>query len=163
MLQLYTACLSNAEELCDESLLLFEAHRFPRAYALAYTALEEIAKAHAVADFYTGVLSHSEFDEAFRSHKMKAAYLDRVVAISSASSTEATVEYDQRAAKAPVILRMRALYVDFGVDYAPATPTEAIGSDAAGRAIDRVKALLHEILVNDEYHGHMIGTKGLWK
>ena|SRR2546426_8289566 len=163
LLKLYAACLHNAEQLCDDAELLFEARHFPRAYALAFTALEEIAKAHAIADYFTGVLSHSEFTNAFHKHRMKAAYLDRVVTIECLPSAVATVEYDERAVESQVISRMRAFYVDFGVNYAPMTPCDAIDSDMAGRAIERARALLHEIIVNDEYFGHQIGTKGLWK
>jgi len=162
LLRLYRACLHNAEDLCHEASLLFRAQRFPRAFALAFTALEEIAKAHAVADFYTGVLSESELQDAFRKHRMKTAYLDRVVSISTGSA-EATVEYDPRAAESSVNLRMRALYVEYGIDHAPAMPAEAIGRDLAKSTMDRAEVELHEMWVQEEYYGHQIGTKGLWK
>ncbi len=162
LLRLYRACLENARDLAHEACLLYRAKRYPRAYALAFTALEEISKSQAVADFFTGVLSHPEFEEAFRNHKMKTAYLDRVVVI-SASSDESTVEYDQRAAESRVMSRMRALYVDYGVDHAPAMPGEAITREHAKAAIDRAESELHEMWVHEEYYGHQIGTKGLWK
>ncbi len=163
LLKLYRACLENAEQLCEEAELLFEAHFNARAYALAYTAIEEVAKAHAVADLFTGVLSYSEFTDAFRDHKMKAAYLRRTVALPSVPFSEATVEYDRRSVESVITSRNSALYVDFGADLAAVTPREAFDAESAESAIEQARALLHEILVNDEYFGHQIGTKGLWK
>ena len=79
LLRLYDACISNAEDLLTEAETLFERQHYARAYALAYTSLEEIGKAHIVADFWTGVVSEEEFYEAFRNHKLKAAYIQRLV------------------------------------------------------------------------------------
>lgn len=81
VLDLYAACLSNARDLLEEAELLASHGHAPRAYFLAYTALEELGKSQVVADYFNGLVSEAEFDAAFRDHVFKAAYVNRYVQI----------------------------------------------------------------------------------
>lgn len=53
LLGIYNSCLENAEELIEEAELLFTHGHFPRAYALGFTAYEELGKSQIVADLFT--------------------------------------------------------------------------------------------------------------
>jgi AbiV family abortive infection protein len=60
-LALYPAAHNNAIELIQEAEILFERGRYCRAYALAFTALEEISKSQLAADVFTGLISRETF------------------------------------------------------------------------------------------------------
>ena len=68
---LYERAETNARELLQEAEILFDAGKFPRAYALAFTALEEISKSQLAADVYTGLITEEEFQRHYRDHKKK--------------------------------------------------------------------------------------------
>src|SRR6516225_4185716 len=68
---LYNACLKNATELLAEANILFGRENYARAYALAFTALEEISKSQLAADVFTGFITDKEFRECFRNHPKK--------------------------------------------------------------------------------------------
>jgi predicted S18 family serine protease len=55
--KLYIEAHNNAVQLIHDAETLFEKGRYPRAYSLAFTALEEIAKSQLAADVYTGLQS----------------------------------------------------------------------------------------------------------
>ena len=74
---LYRACVQNAEDLLNESVLLAEHAKYHRATFLAITAYEEIGKAHLVADYADNAVSDREFEKAFESHPFKVAYMNR--------------------------------------------------------------------------------------
>jgi AbiV family abortive infection protein len=52
---------------------LFDREKYARAYALAFTALEEISKSQLAADVFTGLITDEEFQECFRDHRKKIA------------------------------------------------------------------------------------------
>src|SRR5437773_11997288 len=78
LLRLYRACLRNAGALLVEAKLLLAHRHYARAYALAFTAYEEIGKSQVVADFFEDVASKKELDDAFRAHNPKVAYVRRM-------------------------------------------------------------------------------------
>ncbi len=67
-LDLYQKAHNNAIDLLQDAELLFERDRYSRAYALAFTALEEIAKSQLAADVYTGLIDEKEFKETCLNH-----------------------------------------------------------------------------------------------
>ena len=72
--ELYRACLNNANDLAEEAELLYKHEHYARAVALSLVAMEEIGKSQIVADFYNGMVSNSELENAFRKHEVKSAY-----------------------------------------------------------------------------------------
>jgi AbiV family abortive infection protein len=68
---LYVAAHNNAVDLLSEAELLFEKERYARAYSLAFTALEELAKSQLAADVATGFIEEEVFQKAFRKHEKK--------------------------------------------------------------------------------------------
>ena len=164
LLRLYEACIENAEALVDDARLLAQNGRFARAFALAFTVYEEVGKSQIVANAYYGLVAVSELTGAFRRHDLKVAYVDRVVRLepASASGQDATIEYEPIEAQALFQARMRSLYVDFGMDYAPAMPGDAISQGQAEYMIEVVVRELEAIAWAETLNGR-IGTKGLFK
>jgi AbiV family abortive infection protein len=70
-LRLYRAAFNNAGRLVDDAETLYAAKRFPTAYALAFTALEEIAKSQVAADVFTGLITEEQFNRYYLSHAKK--------------------------------------------------------------------------------------------
>jgi AbiV family abortive infection protein len=164
LLQLYETCLANARDLLEDAEALLERGSAPRAFALAFTAYEEIAKSQLVADFYHDVVTEAELEAGFRSHPMKLAYLVRVLRISALEDgrTEATIDYDIRKLSPLTALRNDALYVGYGTGYEPRLPTSAVTADQAREMIEMVEAELGQIGWAEE-HGETIGSRGLFK
>lgn len=67
-LKLYDAPFNNAVNLITDAEILFERGRYCRAYALAFTALEEIGKSQLAADVFTDFICKKQFDGCFYSH-----------------------------------------------------------------------------------------------
>ena len=164
LLRLYAACVANAEALLDDARLLLNNGRSARAFALAFTAYEEIGKSQVVADAYYGIVSPSELKDAFRKHDLKAAYVGRTVRLEQPSGTaaEATIEYDAVDARQLFEARQCSLYVDFGPDYSPAIPVDSIDRDRAEQMIETVARELEAVAWAEMLNGR-IGTKGLFK
>jgi AbiV family abortive infection protein len=70
-LKLHQIAHNNAVQLVGEAEILFKAGRYCRAYALAFTALEEISKSQLAADVFTGLIPEQEFQTQYRDHKAK--------------------------------------------------------------------------------------------
>lgn len=157
LLDLYEACLGNAEDLVTEADLLLSNGHVARAYALGFTAYEEIGKSQLVADKFNDVVSGAEFAEAFRSHTLKAAYVARHVTLPSG-----TVVYDRAAVKSHYQLRSDALYVGLETGNSPRRPADAVSRDAAESVIEAVRQELESIRYA-EWLNQRIGTKGLFK
>jgi AbiV family abortive infection protein len=165
LLPLYGECIWNARQLLEEAHLLLDAGRNARAFALAFTAYEEIGKSQVVADAYYGLVSTSELTDAFTRHDVKAAYLGRSVSLKLGSRgevQEATIEYQTLDSKPLIQQRLRSLYVDSGVDYEAISPNDAITLEVAEEMLQLVHEELHAIDWAEELNGQ-IGTKGLWK
>lgn len=157
LLKLYRACLRNAEELLKEAELLLENGHFARAFALGFTAYEEVGKSQIVADRFNNIVSQDEFDKAFQSHTLKAAYVGRHIQL-----PDGAVVYDREALKANWRLRLAALYVERGADNKPQIPSEAVSRESATDVIERVREEL-EAIRHAEWLNQRIGTKGLFK
>jgi len=105
--QLAQAAAQNAVDLAADARLLLDAGRFPRAYALAALALEELGKMELSHQVLAGRLDDKGFRQEWSNHMWK---LDRsrILAILSAPTPArvlATVEDDLAA-------KLRGLYVD---------------------------------------------------
>src|SRR5258705_12064506 len=110
-LVIYNRALANAGELLEESELLFEAGKFARAYALAFTALEEISKSQLAADIYTGHITERYFHKHFMNHRKKIGRMawatdDAIRYLDTPEGNYVEVEEPK------VHHRMAALYVD---------------------------------------------------
>lgn len=162
LLHLYEACLQNAEELLEEAQLLLDAGHAARAFALAYTGYEEVGKSQIVADHLNDVASAKEFKKAFSDHKLKAAYLQRFLALVTTQPNEAVVQYDGQSAKALFEARKSALYVDHSPDLTPVLPSAVVSAAMASEAIEAVQGELYSIHFAEDLNGR-IGTKGLFK
>ena len=162
VLDLYAACLSNARDLLQEAELLVSHGHAPRAYFLAFTALEELGKSQVVADYFNGLVSDAEFDAAFRDHAFKAAYINRYVQIPKDLDQEWFIEYDKGAAKRHVVDRGRALYIERKPDNAPQLPKEEISIANAQELIASARKYLQAIQ-RMEYLTERIGTKAFTK
>lgn len=168
LFRLHSACMQNAVELKEEAELLLLSKRYARAVALAITAREELGKAQIVADRIEGSVSKQEFEEAFKRHDLKAAYVSRVIHLELGPSeggsrpiTGGIITYDLRQGKQVFDLRCDSLYVGWdGVK--PVTPKEKITPKLAGRVVRSVKkAVENEILT--QCMTERIGTRSQYK
>jgi len=62
-LEIYRVAHNNASDLLEEAELLFNHKYFARAYALAFTALEEISKSQFAADVFTDLCKEEDFNK----------------------------------------------------------------------------------------------------
>jgi AbiV family abortive infection protein len=160
-LVLYRRAHNNAVELIEEAEILFAKGAFPRAYALAFTALEEIAKSQLAADVFTGFITEGEFNEHYRDHKKKIRRM--------AWATEEAKRYlddpdgDYVDVEKPTFAnRMDAMYVSIN-NGKVRTPADVIDSAAAQGIIHTVKVAFERIFEITDFWGHQIGTKGFMK
>jgi AbiV family abortive infection protein len=158
---LYKASLKNASELISEAQLLFDGRKYARAYALAFTALEEISKSQLAADVFTGLITVDEFDGCFRNHPMKIARM--AWASEDARSYLAMPEEEYIKVQAPTFgNRMDSMYVGFK-NGKVLSPADVIGEDDARGIIHTTEVALQRIFEVTEVWGHQIGTKGFMK
>lgn len=162
LLRLYYACLENARGLLEEAELLLQRGSVARAFALAFTAYEEIGKSQVVADFYNDQVAESEFASAFCLHALKLAYLERVVHLSGGPFPEGTIEYDVRKLNLLTARRNDALYVNRVNGFEPQAPADIITADQAREMIDAGYKEIESIAWAEELNGR-IGSKGLFK
>jgi AbiV family abortive infection protein len=139
--QLYRACLSNAYDLLDEADILLKKDRHARAYALAFTAAEEIGKALIVADWIYDLIPEEEFHNAFKNHHIKKTYLENVF-----SATQGEPERDVFSLRADFVIRMSALYVNKSNDGPPKVPQECVTRESAAQMIEKVREYLTSIM-----------------
>src|SRR5262249_15256393 len=109
---LYGATHNNAVDLLHEAEVLFDQKHYARAYFLAFTGLEELAKSQLAADVYTGYIEEREFWEYFRDHtkkigRVQCASLDAEEYLDVEKETYLEIEHPTTAQ------RMNALYVHF--------------------------------------------------
>ncbi|MFO1315493.1 MAG: AbiV family abortive infection protein [Burkholderiales bacterium] len=162
VLDLYAACLSNASDLLEEAELLAQHGRAPRAYFLAYTAMEELGKSQVVADYFNDLVAEAEFEAAFRNHVFKAAYINRYVPIPKDLDQQWFIEYDKAAVKRHVTDRGRALYIECKPNNTPQLPKEEISKASANEMIASARKYL-EAIRRMEYLTERIGTKAFTK
>lgn len=156
--ELYRACLSNAYDLLYEADILLKEDCHARAYALAFTAAEEIGKALAVADWIYDQIPEEEFHDVFKKHHIKQAYLETIFC-----AAQGEQERDQAALKVDFILRTSALYVDKTNDGSPKGPWDAVTKESAVRMIEKVQEYLGSIMSAEWLNSPRIGAKALLK
>ena len=163
LLELYSACEKNADELLKESRLLITHGHHARAYFLAYTAMEELGKSQVVADFFNDLVAESEFKAAFRDHKFKAAYVNRYVQIPKNWEDDVWfIIYDTKSSKDDILAREKSLYVESLSHHSPQVPKEAISPESAEQLLSTAEKYLSEIR-KMEYITERIGTKAFTK
>lgn len=167
-LEIYRVAHNNATDLLKEAELLFEHEHFPRAYALAFTALEEISKSQFAADIFTGLRKEDDFRKFYKNHLLKIRRIDW--AHSDARSTPKWVgpDWDDIKYMNPEIpffeKRNTALFV--GIDFKErkiVIPEKEINEKDAEDIIHVVRTAFQKIWEIEEYYGHQIGTKGFMK
>jgi len=153
---LWSACLENAERLLEEAELLLEHGHFARAYALGFTAYEEVGKSQFAADWATGLVTDDVLDAAFKQHRTKVAYAARHY------DSEANIVYAPEDFQAHWLLRQSALYVERDANNAPIAPRTVVCEEDALDMIETVRRALDEI-DHALWLNERIGTKGLFK
>ncbi|RMF92724.1 MAG: AbiV family abortive infection protein [Candidatus Schekmanbacteria bacterium] len=171
-LEIYNECNHNARKLIEAAQTLCSKRYFAQAYALAFTALEEISKGQFAADVFTGLKTEDSFRAFYRQHREKInnigwAYCDASSypykykwigpdAEDTQEMNPATPSWDKR---------KLALYVD--VDFSAntiTTPREAVTEKDAYDIIHVADTALHRIWeITGEFGGMQIGTKGFMK
>ena len=171
-LEIYSVAHSNAVDLLSESELLYNHKYFARAYALAFTALEEISKSQFAADVSTGMQKHEDFEKFYKNHRKKLE--DVMWAHADANSYPHDLKWigsdiddlERINPREPSFSkRLNALYV--GVDFKNQIiikPKEQITENDAKEMMRIVEVALERIWeVSGEFGGNQIGTKGFMK
>lgn len=169
-LEIYKEAHNNAVDLLKEAELLFNHKHFARAYALAFTALEEISKSQFAADVFTGLSSDEEFKKFYKNHRQK---IDRVAwAHLDANEYPHNLKWvgpdrddvERINPQAPLFQkRQGSLYVEVGDKDRLLKPSKQISAKDAEEIMQIVEVALQRIWEVTEYHGHQIGTKGFMK
>ncbi len=168
--KIYASAHNNAIDLLREAELLFGNKAYPRAYAIAYTAIEEISKSQFAADVYTGLHTEEEFRDFYRSHSRK---LDRVQWVhKDANSWPYNLRWigpdqddvERIAPGQPVFSkRQGSMYVDADFsNMSVASPSESVSEKDAKEMIQLVEVAINRIVDVEEEQGR-IGTKGFMK
>lgn len=171
-LEIYRAAHNNAVDLLEEAELLFDHKHFDRAYALAFTALEEISKSQFAADVFTGLYKEDDFNKFYRNHRSKIRQM--AWAHSDANEYPHNLKWigpdiddvvKMNPQKPDFQKRQDALYV--GIDFEKhklIRPIEQV-SEADAKGIIRVVEVALERIwdVSGEFGGNQIGTKGFMK
>lgn len=145
------ACRLNARQLAFEAdLLRGNGHR-ERAYFLALSGLEELAKAELVADFRAGLITRQQFSRAFADHKWKFAYRQRRVSRGTAPKT-VDIAFDPSQGTIGTAHREGVLYVGHGSGFAPVPPALPSGADLT-RAIEVLHNELSALNLLDLFGG----------
>ncbi len=158
---LYRSAHQNAIDLLEEAEILFAAGKYSRAYALAFTALEEISKSQLAADVFTNLITAKTFQEHYRDHRKKIGRMawateDAKRYLDAPEGNYVDVE------KPTFANRMDAMYVSIKGKKV-ISPSDVIGSDAARGIIHTGNVALQRIWEVAEVLGHQIGTKGFMK
>jgi AbiV family abortive infection protein len=158
---LYRAAHNNAVDLIQEAEFLFEHGRYCRAYALAFTSLEEISKSQLAADVHTGLIDRNTFQKIYRDHRQKIGRM--AWATDDAKRYLSAPDGEYLKVVAPTFpSRNDSMYVNFR-DARVISPFDVIDHDEAQSIIHTVNVALQRILEVTELSGHQIGTKGFMK
>lgn len=165
---LYRACVQNAEDLLNESVLLAKYAKYHRATFLAITAYEEMGKAQLVADYADNVVSAGEFKRAFKDHSFKMAYMNRFLSLQPAGplrpklDAEVTMFFDYRPAEYLIPLREQSLYVQWRQTFDNLVLPVEITKVHFDDVFERVQDFFDEI-DNAEWLNGRISSKALFK
>ena len=162
---LYEKCMANSDRLIDAAKILEKAGFYPQALFLALTASEEIGKAQVVADYSEDCVSRTEFEQAFRSHSLKNAYLERKVVLKTDNSNkviDATISYDVNRGKELAKWREHALYVSVTDGFVGWSPETQISDKQCRNLIEDVERY-SDYLRTMTHITERIGIKSLTK
>jgi AbiV family abortive infection protein len=168
LLILYRACVQNAEDLLNESVLLAKYGKYHRATFLAITAYEEMGKAHLVADYAANIVSAREFKKAFGDHSFKIAYMNRFISLHAAGplrpklNGEETITFDYRPAEYLVPLREQSLYVQWRQTFDDLILPAQVTKTDFDEVFERVQDFFDEI-DHAEWLSGRIGSRALFK
>ena len=155
---LYRAAHSNAIDLVEEAEILFDKTKYSRAYALAFTALEEISKSQLAADVFTDLITEEKFNEYYCNHKKKVGRM--AWATNDASRYLDAPDGEYVDVRLPTFVsRNDSMYVSMKDDKI-ASPSDVISREDAYSIIHTAKVALQRIYEMTDYWGHQIGTKG---
>jgi len=158
---MYRTAHNNAVALLAEAELLFEHKKYARAYFLAFTGLEEIAKSQLAADVFTSFIEEETFWKYFKDHKRK---IGRMAWASADAEEYLDVEQETylEIDHPTTAQRMNALYVHFeGTEIK--SPKDLFTEDDARAIIHTLRVAIDRIIEMTEYWGHQIGTKDFMK
>ena len=159
--RLYYETHANAYDLLTEAEILFDREKFARAYALAFTALKEIAKSQLAADVYTGLVDADEFESQSRNHQWKIHSMGWATE-DAKRYLDLDGEIYLNGDHPTMAKRMSALYTDInGTDIQK--PTSLFTRENAQFIIHTVRVAMERIMEITEYWGYQIGTKGFMK
>lgn len=170
-LNVYTTAHNNAVDLLQEAKLLLKHRHFARAYALAFTALEEIAKSQFAADVFTRFCKPEDFEKFYRDHRakissLKWAHLDANSFAYNLKWIGPDIDDVERMSPDEPIFHKRqaAMFVDVDFQTKKVTaPTDSLTQKDAEDIIHIVETAIARIWEVTEYWGHQIGTKGFLK
>ncbi len=158
-LKVYIAAHNNAVSLLAEAEALYKIKKYPRAYFLAFTGLEEIAKSQLAADVYSGFTSLEEYRQYFANHKKKIGRM-LWATLDAGEYLNLSEEYHE-GTHPKVTRRMAALYVE-RTNESIVSPYEVITKEDAEKIINTLEVAIIQILKTEEFSGR-IGTKGFMK
>lgn len=160
--RLYASAHNNAVDLLGEAELLCVNKKYSRAYSLAFTGLEEIAKSQLAADAYTGLITDEEFSTHFSSHTKKIGRVLWATLDSQGYFVDEEEELNRLEQEHPKSKdRMAAIYCDI-VDDEIVSPKDVVGKDEAREIIHVLDTAIQRI-VEVEFMQGKIGTKGFMK
>lgn len=161
-LEMYRAAYSNAVELLFEAELLFQHKKYARAYFLAFTGLEEVAKSQLAADVVTGFIPEEQFWRYFKDHKKK---IGRMEWASEDAGEYLDLEQETYLEiEAPNVSgRMNSLYAHFEGATVIKRPVDDFAEGDARGIVHTLRVAIERIIEVEEFWGHQIGTKGFMK
>ncbi|GEM_PF-6212879 len=158
-IELYKEALANASNLHDEASILLNSEKFPRAYFLAITGLEELSKALLAADVSTGLITEREFSSYYKKHDEKIPRVEWA----SREAFPTLFKGKRRTIKDPrptIEKREDSLYVR-RIETGLSTPVKSISEEDARMLCRTLGTAIRRIELASEHYGEYIGTKGL--
>jgi AbiV family abortive infection protein len=171
-LKIYNAGNKNATDLLKAAEVLCAKGHFPQAYALAFTALEEISKSQFAADVFTRLQTEEKFKKFYRNH------IEKITGVGWAHHDANSYPHkykwvgpdmddveEMNPDKPLFKKRQDALYVD--IDFSAETisqPGQLVSEKDARDIIHIGEVALERIgEITGELGGMQIGTKGFMK
>jgi AbiV family abortive infection protein len=162
--RLETACRGNASQFLKEASLLFSSGAYPRAFFLAESGREELAKAQLAADLRKGHLTDTDFWPLFTSHTGKFSYLKRSVEGGEPEADPLSISVDLSAGAPEKLARELALYVHADKKtFEPSAPDSVVSRSDSEKAIRALNQLISDSNLLDLFGGADSGTAAALK
>lgn len=157
-IDLYKACLKESYDLISEAQLLFDNKFYPRAYFLAFSALEEIAKSQLAADVFTGLKCEEAYHIIQNNHQKK---VDRVewIRVNLITINE---DLSRLTSTFDCGKKFRVMYPEL-IDGVVVRPEDNVTPEEVENLIKAGLLGLQEIYNVTICDGNQIGTKGFMK